>query len=185
MKTTLILLVFIIALSCSDSKSNLEKEANVYMNGAKLEADNWFAKLDKHGYSLYLNQHFPPRFEKAIFKSMDSTKKEQEINKWIHQVDQEFGTVKERKLIGVHIITKGKLLTHLVNGPQGFSYTSPKQLGFNKVSQMYLKNIKGTYAYFMYESKPTKKDRAEELIVLWLDENNKWNFITYKIDDNI
>ena len=116
---------------------------------------------------------------------MDSIKKHEELQKWINQEEQEFGKVTERKLIGIHIITKGKLLTHLANGTQGIKETSTKLLGINNVSPLYLKNIEGTYTCLMYESKPTKKDRAEEVIVLWLDENNKWNLITYKIADDV
>lgn len=188
MKTTFLLLLVIIAISCSDSSkkdSAVFKEAEVYMEGAIVEANNWLAEFNRKGYSLYLDHHFPPTFEKAIFGSINSIKNKEQFQKWINQEEQEFGKVKDRKLIGVHIITKGKLLTHLANGTQGFKETSPKRLGLNNVRQLYLSNIEGTYAYLMYESKPTKKDRAEELIVLWLDENNKWNLITYKIADDI
>lgn len=188
MKTTLAFLLVIIIISCSDSSkksSALIKKAEVDMKGAIVEADRWFAEFNKKGYSLYLNQHFPPPFEKAIFGHMDSIKKKEQFQKWINQEEQEFGKVTDRKLIGVHIVTKGKLLTHLANGSQGFTETSPKRLGFHNVRQLYLSNIEGTYAYLMYESKPAKKDRAEELIVLWLDKNNKWNLITYKIADDI
>ncbi|MGE5448950.1 MAG: hypothetical protein ACM3PR_11345 [Bacteroidales bacterium] len=188
MKTTLTFLLVIMIISCSvSSKKNdaLIKEAEMDMKGAIVEADHWLADLNKYGYSLYFDQHFPPVFEKAIFESMDSIKKQEEIQKWISQVEQEFGKVKERELIGVHIITEGKLLTNEVHGRKGFKQISPGRLGLNNISQLYLKNIEGTYAYFMYESKPTKKDRAEELIVLWRDTNNKWNFITYKIADDI
>lgn len=188
MKTTFLILLVIIAISCSDSsKKNdaLMKDAEVYMKGAMEEADNWLAEFNKQGYSIYFDQQFPPIFEKAIFESMDSTRKQEELQKWINEVEQEFGKVKEREFLGIHIVTKGKLLTHVANGTQGFMETSPKRLGHNDISQMYLKNIEGTYAYLMYKSKPAKKDRAEELIVLWLDENNKWNFIVYKIADNI
>lgn len=188
MKTTLAFLLLIITISCSDSSrknSALIKEAEVDMKDAIVEADNWLADLNKNGLSLYFDQHFPPVFEKAIFESMDSIKKQEEIKKWIDRVEQEFGKVKERQLIGVHIITEGKLFTNDLRGRQGFKQTSPKLLGLNNINQLYLKNIEGTYAYFMYEAKPTKKDRAEELIVLWLDTNKKWNFITYKIADDI
>jgi hypothetical protein len=188
MKITFLLLLAIFVISCSGNSqkdSALVKEAEVYMKGAIVEADNWLTDLNKNGYSLYLNQHFPPPFEKALFGSVDSTRNREQFQKWIGQMEQEFGKVKERDFVGIHIITKGKLLTHLANGTQGFSYTSPKLLGLTRVSQMYLNNIEGTYAYLMYESMPTKKDRAEELIVLWLDNNNKWNLITYKIADDI
>lgn len=188
MKIPLMLLFVIISVSCSDSSkknSDLAKEAEVYMKGAIVEADNWFADFNKYGYSLYINQHFPPRFEKAIFGSVNSINKHEQFQKWIGQMEQEFGKVTDRKFIGIHIITKGKLLTRLANETQGFKETSPKRLGLNNVRQLYPKNIGGTYAYLMYESKPTKKERAEELIVLWLDKNNKWNLITYKIADDI
>lgn len=187
MKTTFLILLVIIAVSCSErnEKDALIKDAEVYMKGAIEEADNWLADFNKQGYSIYLDQQFPPIFEKAIFESMDSIRKQEELQKWINEVEQEFGKVNEREFIGIHIVTKGKLLTHVANGTQGFMETSPKRLGHNDISQMYLKNIEGTYAYVMYKSKPAKKDRAEELIVLWLDENNNWNFIVYKIADNI
>jgi hypothetical protein len=188
MKTLLALLLVIISISGVDGSEKdtaLVKEAEDYMKGAIVVADNWLAEFDRKGYALYLDHYFPPPFEKAIFESRDSIKNKEQFQNWINQEEQEFGKVMERKLLGVHIITKGKLLTHQVNGPKGFRYTSPKLLGLKTVSQMYPGNIEGTYAYFMYESKPAKKDRAEELMVLWLDENNKWNLITYKIADDI
>lgn len=185
MKTIIVFLLVIISISCADSseKDTALKEAEVYMKGAIVEADNWLAEFNRKGYALYLGHHFPPPFEKAIFGSMHS--KKEEFRKWINQEEQEFGKVNERKLIGVHIVTRGKLLTHLVNGAHSFTETNPKLLGLKNVRQMYPGNIEGTYAYLMYESKPAKKDRAGELIVLWLDENNKWNLITYKIADDI
>lgn len=183
----LLLLAFLAISSCGNSQKDtvLVNEAEVYMKGAMVEADRWLEGFNKYGYSHYLNQHFPPSFEKALFGSVDSTQNREQFQKWISQMEQEFGTVKERKFLGIHIVTKGKLLTHLANGTQGFSYTNPKKLGLTTVSQMYLNNIEGTYAYLMYTSKPTKKDQAGELIVLWLDNNNKWNLITYKIADDI
>lgn len=188
MKTTFVFLLITIAFSCADRSENnsaLEKEAEGYMNGAMDEADHWLADFNKNGYVLFLDQQFPPVFEKAMFESMDSIKKMDELQKWIALEEQEFGKVKERAFVGMHIILNGKLLTHTVQGGQGFKQMSPRKLGLHNVSQLYLKNIEGTYAYVMYESKPTKKDHAEELIVLWLDESKKWNFVTYKIADDI
>lgn len=188
MKTALVFLVVITAISCSKSSTineALKKEADSCMKGAMDEANHWLTDFNQRGYALFLDLHFPPVFEKAIFESMDSIQRQAEFQKWVNGVEQEFGKVQERELVGIHIILEGKLLTHLANGKQGFQETSPRRLGLHRVNQLYLKNIPGTYAYVMYESKPTKKDRAEEMIVLWLDESNKWNFITYKIADDV
>lgn len=188
MKTTFVFLLVIIAFSCADKSeknSTLEKEAEGYMKGAMDEANHWLTDFNQSGYALLSEQQFPPVFEKAIFESMDSLQMKDELQKWISLEEQEFGKVKERAFVGMHIILNGKLLTHTVQGGQGFKQMNPRKLGLHNISQLYLKNIEGTYAYVMYESKPTKKDRAEELIVLWLDESKKWNFITYKIADDI
>jgi len=188
MKCTFLVLFMLVVISCSESSRTnkaLEKEADICMKGAMEEAEHWLTDFNKNGYALFLDQQLPSPFDKILFESMDSIKKLDELQKWINKVEQEYGKVKEREFLGIHLTIKGKLLTYMANGKQGFTQISPEKLGLHDVSQLYLKNIEGTYAYLMYESKPTHKDRAAELIVFWLDKNNKWSYLTYKIADDI
>lgn len=187
MKTALVFLVVIIAISCSKStttKEDLKKEADSCMKGAMDEANQWLTDFNQTGYTLLFEQQFPAPFNKIIFESMDSIQKQADIQKWVNEVEQEFGKVKERELLGIHIILHGKLLTYGANSMERFQETSPRRLGLNDVNQLYMKDVEGTYAYVMYKSIPTKKERAEELIVLFLDKS-KWSFLTYKIADDI
>jgi hypothetical protein len=177
----------------------LIKEAEVYMKDATIEADIWLTEFNKIGYAVFLDHKFPPPFDKIIedsiknnlqyptavdYNVIDSIKKN-EIQGYINKMEQKYGAVRERKFRGIHILTKGKLLTYIPDKMKGFQEMNPKRLGVKGIKQLYMKNVEGTYAMLMYESKPTKTEKAEELIMLWLDDNGKWTFLTYKIDDNI
>jgi hypothetical protein len=176
----------------------LIRQAETYMKDVIIEADAWLSVFNKKGYEFFLDYQFPPPFAKIIddsirniihFSSVVDEKvvdsfKRNEIQRWINKVDQKYGAVRERNLKGIHIILHEKLFTYSPDNWKGFKEISPRRLGLNNVRQLYIKNIEGTYAILMYESKPSKTARAEELIMLWLDKN-KWTFLTYKIDDDV
>jgi hypothetical protein len=184
MKNILVSLVLIVTITaCMNGQvdDTLIKQAEIYMKGAKMEADKWLEVFNQKGYSIFTDQQYPPPFDKIL---IDSTNKE-EVQKWFNFMEQEFGKVKKREFFGIHIITKGKLLTYVPDRMKNFQQMSPKIMGLHEVNQLYIKNIEGTYANLMYFSKPEKKEKAQELIVLWLDTNSKWNFLIYKIADDI
>lgn len=202
MKNILLLLSLILTFSCCDNcKTNetLLKEAEIYKKDAIIVADAWLTNFNKVGYKIFLNHQFPPPFDKIIEDSIknglqpnstidenviDSLKRI-DIQNWINSLEQKYGTIRERNFVGIHLIIKGKLFTYIPDKMKGFQKTNPRRLGLKDVKQLYIKKVEGTYAILMYKSKPTKTLRAEELIMLWLDENSKWTFLIYKIDDNI
>jgi hypothetical protein len=195
MKTTLLNFFLIMALSCcnnSTTNKSLIKEAEIYTKDATIEANAWLSNFNKMGYKIFLNHHFPPPFDKIIDDSIknslqhssaiDSIKRS-EIKNWITRMEQKYGTVRDRNFKGIHMILKGKLFTYVPGKMSGFQETNPERLGLSEVRQLYIKNVEGTYAILMYESRPSKTERAEEKIMLWLDEHGKWTFLTYSIDD--
>ena len=202
MKNTLVNFFLIITLTCCNNgmtNKTLIKEAEVYMKDATIEADIWLTEFNKIGYAIFLDHQLPPPFDKILENSIknnlqypsavdysviDSIKKS-EIQEFINKTEQKYGAVRERKFVGIHIITKGKLLTYVPDKMKGFQEMNPKRLGVKGIKQLYMKNVEGTYAILMYESKPTKTERAEELIMLWRGDNDKWTILTYKIDDDI
>jgi hypothetical protein len=151
------------------------------MKGALDETNNWLKVFNEIGYTIFDNQKYPTPFDTILFNS----KNKNEIQRWLNTISQEFGKVKEREFVGIHITLKGKLLTYVPDRMKSFEQTNLKGLGLKTINQMYVNNIEGTYAHVMYKSKPTKKDYAEELIILWLNKDDKWNFLVYHIDDEI
>ena len=184
MKHILVSLFILIAIfSCEKdvTTESLRKNAENCMKEAMIEAQNWLQTLDEIGYHVLADQKYPSPFNEI----MAENSKKDNIQKGIKRMEQEFGKVKERKFFGVHILLEGKLLTYVPEKMKGFKQISPRRLGVEKIEDIYKDNVEGTYALFMYESKPTKKQKAEELIAMWRDRNNKWWFVGYEIADEI
>lgn len=183
MKEYFIGVIIFITISCDNNLNNntIEKEAELCMKGAMDEANNWLKKLDNYGYDAFINQDFPPPFKKIMADTVNSDKMKSRVN-WMKE---KFGKVKTREFYGAHVLINYKLLTYVPDKMKSFKQISPRRLGLNKIDELYKDQIEGTYVLLMYNSKPTKKGRAEELIVMWLDKNNKWSFVDYYIDDEI
>lgn len=155
------------------------KNSEICMKEAMAEADKWIKTLDEIGYQVLSDQIYPPPFDEIMSKSS----RKEKIQKGITRMEQDFGKIKERKFFGVYILLDGKLLTYIPEKIESFKQISPEKLGVKKIG--YKDNVKGTYAYLIYDSKPTKKEKAEECIAMWRDNNNKWWFVGYEIADEI
>ena len=155
------------------------KNAEICMKEAMAEADKWIKALDEVCYKVLADQIYPPPFDEIMSKAS----RKEKIQRGIYRMEQDFGKVKERKFFGVYILLDGKLLAYVPEKIKSFRQISPKRLGIKKIG--YEANMKGTYAYLIYESKPTKKETAEECIAMWRDNNNKWWFVGYEIADEI
>jgi 5-methylcytosine-specific restriction endonuclease McrBC GTP-binding regulatory subunit McrB len=179
--TSLFILITILSCDNSMTTKTLKKEAEACMKGAMDEANKWLKILDEIGYRALDDQKYPPPFNEIMIDTMNKN----EIQRRIRWMEHEFGKVESRDFFGAHVIFKGKLLTYVPDKMKRFKQISPKKLGLNDISDLYKNKIEGTYVLLMYESKPTEKEDAEELIVMWLDKNNKWSFIDYYIDKEI
>jgi hypothetical protein len=179
--TSLFILISILSCDNSITKKAIKIEAELCMKGAIDEANNWLEILGDIGYDALISQQFPPPFNNIMSDTVSKDKMQSRIN-WM---EEEFGKVKARDFYGAHVLINDKLLTYVPDKMKSFKQISPKRLGVDKINDLYKDQIAGTYVLLIYVSKPTKKERAEELIVMWLDKNNKWNFVDYYIDDEI
>lgn len=179
--TSLFIIIFILGCENTESKKALKHEAELCMNGALDEASNWLRILDNNGYKTFADLKYPTPFNEI----MNDTLNINEINRRIAWMEKKYGKVQRRDFFGAHVIIKGKLLTYVPNKMKEFKQISPNKLGLNDISDLYKHKIQGTYVLLMYESKPTEKENAEELIVVWLDKENKWKIVDYYIDKEI
>jgi hypothetical protein len=170
-------------LSCDNTRTTKYQkiEAELCMKGAMDEANNWLDILDNIGYDALINHKLPSPFDKIVTDTVNKGKMQSRVN-WM---EEKFGKIKARDFYGAHVLIKDKLLTYVPDKMKGFEQISPQRLGVDRINDLYKDQIAGTYVLLVYVSKPTKKERAEELIVMWLDNNSKWNFVDYYIDDEI
>jgi hypothetical protein len=192
-RSRLIISLFALILlqpNCSQISNNEKNNAkNIYTNCSQI-AELWLNDLDKNGYS-YLTK----------LKSADLLKKElneDEIKDFFLNNERIFGKVKERKFIGVHFWLDNKLLTYFPNydktllkrirkveAKDGFYKIDPKYMGLQKSSDMFKSFPNENYVILMYKSIPTNKQAAEEMIILWQDNIDTWQVVSYKIADEI
>jgi len=184
MKIIIVILIILISLlGCDNSKTSkvLITKAESCMNEAVNETQNWLKILDNNGYIAFAELKYPP----PIDEIMKDTVNTNEIQRRITWMEREFGKVQKRDFFGAHVVNQGKLFTYVPDKMKRFKQISPKRLGLNDISDLYKNEIEGTYVLLMYESKPVNKEKAEELILVWLNRDNKWSVVDYYIDDEI
>ena len=189
----LIISLFVLILlipNCSQI-SNKEKNdvKNVYTNCSQI-AELWLNELDKNGYSYLTKLKLADLVKKEI--------NEDEIKNYIIDNESIFGKVKERKFIAAHFWLYNKLLTYFPNydktllkrvgkaeAKNGFYKIDPKYMGLQKSADMFKSFPNGNYVILMYKSIPTNKQAAEEMIILWQNNIDTWQVVSYKIADDI
>lgn len=189
----LIISLFVLILlipNCSQI-SNKEKNdvKNVYTNCSQI-AELWLNELDKNGYSYLTKLKLADLVKKEI--------NEDEIKNYIIDNESIFGKVKKRKFIAAHFWLYNKLLTYFPNydktllkrvgkaeAKNGFYKIDPKYMGLQKSTDMFKSFPNGNYVILMYKSIPTNKQAAEEMIILWQNNIDTWQVVSYKIADDI
>ena len=172
MKRNLIIAGILIAILNCEKDITIEtqkKNAENCLNEAMVAAKSWLETLDEMGYQVLADYTYPPPFDKIVGEDLNREK----LQKGIHRMEQEFGKVKERKFFGVHVLLEGKLLTYVPEKMKSFKQMNPRRLGIKNIKDLYKDKIEGTYAFLIYDLLPTKKTKAEELIAMWRDKNNK------------
>jgi hypothetical protein len=189
----LIISLFILILllpNCSQISNKEKNDAiNIYTNCSQI-AELWLNELDKNGYGYLTKLKLADLLKKEI--------NEDEIKNYIIDYESIFGKVKERKFIGAHFWLDNKLLTYFPNydktllkrigkvkAKNGFYKIDPKYMGLQKSSDMFKSFPNGNYVILMYKSTPTNKQSAEEMIILWQDNTDTWQVVSYKIADDI
>ena len=185
------LFVLILLLPNCSQISNKEKNdvKNVYTNCSQI-AELWLNELDKNGYSYLTKLKLADLVKKEI--------NEDEIKNYIIDNESIFGKVKERKFIAAHFWLYNKLLTYFPNydktllkrvgkaeAKNGFYKIDPKYMGLQKSTDMFKSFPNGNYVILMYKSIPTNKQAAEEMIILWQNNIDTWQVVSYKIADDI
>jgi hypothetical protein len=123
---------------------------------------------------------------------------EDEIKDFFLNNERIYGKIKERKFIGAHFWLDNKLLTYFPNydkkqlkrvgkeeAKDGFYKIDPKYMGLQKSADMFKSFPEGNYVILMYKSLPTNKQAAEEMVILWQDNIDTWQVVSYKIADEI
>jgi hypothetical protein len=185
------LFAFILLLSSCSRITNEEKAdaKNIYTNCSQI-ADLWLNNLDKNGYSYLHTLKLSDLLKTEI--------NEAEIQNYISNNEKTFGRVQERKFLGAHIWRHNKLLTYFPNydkklmgrmglseAKDGFYKINPRYMGLQKSSDMFRSFPEGNYTILMYNSVPTNKPAAGEMVILWQDKNDSWQIVSYKISDDI
>lgn len=194
MKTRHLVFVFPLLLlnysSFGQEISSNEKEEALrdYKACAKV-ADTWFFKLDSSDY-----------YQLFTMKVVDFVKIENikdSIMAYIDRTKKTYGKVNSRKFLGAHIWSGEKLLTYmpedkflahanLQRSEDGFYIVDPKYFGLSSAGQIFSGFPAGRYVLLMYQSVPTIKSYAEELLILRYNTAEKnWEVFTYKISDDI
>jgi hypothetical protein len=185
------LFALILLLSNCSQISNKEKSdaKNIYTNCSQI-AVLWLNELDKNGYSYLTRLKLSDLLKKEI--------NEDEIKNYIINNERIFGKVKERKFIAAHFWLDNKLITYFPNydetllkrvgkveAKDGFYRIDPKNMGLQKSGDMFKSFPDGNYVILMYRSIPTNKMAAEEMVILWQDNIDTWQVVSYKIADEI
>lgn len=192
-KSCLIISLFALILllpNCSKISNKEKNDAkNIYTNCSQI-AELWLNELDKNGYSYLTNLKLADLLKKEI--------NEDEIKNYILNNEKIFGKVMGRKFMGAHFWLDNKLLTYFPNynktllkrvgkveAKDGFYKIDPKYMGLQKSADMFKSFPNGNYVILMYKSIPTNKQAAEEMIILWQDNIDNWQVVSYKIADDI
>jgi hypothetical protein len=185
------LFAFTLLLHNCSQISNKEKivAKNIYTNCSQI-AELWLNELDKNGYSYLTKLKLSDLLKKEI--------NENEIKNFFLNNDRIFGKVKERKFIAAHFWLDNKLLTYFPNydktllkrvgkveAKDGFYKIDPKYMGLQKSADMFKSFPIGNYVILMYRSIPTNKQAAEEMVILWQENIDTWQVVSYKIADDI
>jgi len=189
----LIISLFVLILLIPNCSQISNKEINdaiiIYTNCSQI-AELWLNELDKNGYSYLTKLKLADLVKKEI--------NEDEIKNYIIDNESIFGKVKERKFIAAHFWLYNKLLTYFPNydktllkrvgkaeAKNGFYKIDPKYMGLQKSADMFKSFPNGNYVILMYKSIPTNKQAAEEMIILWQNNIDTWQVVSYKIADDI
>jgi hypothetical protein len=192
-RSCLIISLFTIILLLPDCSRISDKEKDDAKNSYTVcseIAELWLNELDNNGYD-YLTK----------LKLTDLPKKEvndDELKSYILSKEREFGKVKERKFIGAHFWLDKKLLSYFpdidrtwlkrirkTEARDGFYIVNPKYMGLIRSADMFGSFPEGNYVVLMYNSIPTNKQAAQEAIILWKDNTDNWQVVSYIIDDDI
>jgi hypothetical protein len=183
--------VFILLLPGCSQISNKEKidAKNIFTNCSQI-VELWLNDLDKNGYSSLTRLKLSDLLKKEI--------NEDEIKDFFLNNERIYGKIKERKFIGAHFWLDNKLLTYFPNydkkqlkrvgkeeAKDGFYKIDPKYMGLQKSADMFKSFPEGNYVILMYKSLPTNKQAAEEMVILWQDNIDTWQVVSYKIADEI
>jgi hypothetical protein len=185
------LFVIILLLpNCSRVSSKEKDDAKKILVNSSQIAEMWLNELDNNGYSYLTKLKLSDLLKTEI--------NEAELQNYIINNERIFGRVQERKFIGAHFWLHNKLLTYFPNydkkvidrigqteAKDGFYTIDPKYMGLQKSSDMFKSFPKGNYLILMYKSIPTNKPTAEEMIILWQDNNDTWQVVSYKITDDL
>jgi hypothetical protein len=188
LKTQLVFVsTLLLLLSCSkqniddnDKKQSLEK----YVICSQV-ASEWLTKLDSTNY----NHISSLKTHKQSFE---------EVTSYVNEVQKVYGKINSRKLWGSHIWSGRKLLTYApdleqkyldyinaVRSEDGFYIIKPRYFGLTSYRQGLSVFPRGEIVMLMYQSSPTNKSYAEELVTLWQNRKGTWQVVGYKISDNI
>jgi hypothetical protein len=183
--------VFILLLPGCSQISNKEKNdaKKIYTNCSQI-AKLWLNDLDKNGYSSLTRLKLSDLLKKEI--------DEAELKSFFLNNERIYGKIKERIFIGAHFWLDNKLLTYFPNydkkllervgkeeAKDGFYIIDPKYMGLQKSADMFKSFPKGNYVILMYGSFPTNKQTASEMVILWQDNSDTWQVVSYKIADDI
>lgn len=192
-KSSLIISLFAFILLLTNCSRISDKEKidakNIYTNCSQI-ADLWLTELDKNGYSSLTRLKLSDLLKKEI--------SEDEVKNFFLNNERIFGKVKERKFIAAHFWIDNKLLTYFPiydkkllkrvgkeEAKDGFYQIDPKYMGLQKSGDMFKSFPDGNYVILMYRAIPTIKQSAEEMVILWQDNSDTWQVVSYKIADEI
>ena len=185
------LFALILLLSACSGISNREKTdaKNIFTNCSQI-AELWLNELDKNDYSYITKLKLADLLNKEI--------NEDEIKNYFLNNEKMFGKVKERKFIAAHFWLGNKLLTYFPNydktllkrvgkeeAKDGFYRINPRYMGLQKSADMFKSFPDGNYVILMYQAIPTNKQTAQEMVILWQDNTDTWQVVSYKIADDI
>jgi hypothetical protein len=147
--------------------------------------ESWLKGLDENGYSYLTKLKISDLLKKEV--------RDEEIINFGLTLEKEFGKVKERKFIGAHFWLDHKMVTYipvydkklmgrlgLAEAKDGFYKIDSRYMGLRKPADMFRSFPDGNYVILMYNSVPTKKPAAGEMVILWQDKND-WKVVSYKI----
>jgi hypothetical protein len=193
----IIMSVLLLVCCCSDRHTggNDPHQAMKYYKDSRTVAEQWLKGLDKDGYRYFLKMQLPEPFT-TKYKGREK-ELEDGLTRLADTNEKVFGYIKNRKFMGVHIWCNGKLLTWLpnvekevaarINKPEvrdHFCEIDPKNIGFEKASDIFIGFPSGNYAIMIYKAVPVRKRSAEEKLTLWQDPDGAWRIVSYTITDD-